>query len=77
MHATVLQYVPTQADSISEQLSQIDDVVTKKPDAIVIAPVDYKAIVPGIRENQRRQDPGCKRHRPELRRRLRLLRWRK
>jgi ribose transport system substrate-binding protein len=48
MHATVLQYVPTQADSISEQLSQIDDVVTKKPDAIVIAPVDYKAIVPGI-----------------------------
>ena len=50
MHASVLQYVPTQADSISEQLSQIDDVITKKADAIVIAPVDYKAIVPGIQK---------------------------
>src|ERR1700742_1918089 len=50
MHASVLQYGPTQADSISEQLSQIDDVITKKADAIVIAPVDYKAIVPGIQK---------------------------
>jgi ribose transport system substrate-binding protein len=46
--AKVLQYVPTQPDSISEQMSQIDDVVTKKPDAIVLAPVDYKAMVPGV-----------------------------
>jgi len=50
MHATVLQYVPTQADSIAEQLSEIDDVITKKADAVVIAPVDYKAIVPGIQK---------------------------
>jgi ribose transport system substrate-binding protein len=48
LHAKVLQYVPTQPDSIPEQMSQIDDVVTKKPDAIVMAPVDYKAMVPGV-----------------------------
>jgi ribose transport system substrate-binding protein len=50
MHAKVLQYVPTQPDSISEQLSQIDDVIVKKPDAIVMVPVDYKAIVPGVQK---------------------------
>ena len=48
MHAKVLQYVPTQPDSIPEQMSQIDDVVTKKPDAIVMVPVDYKAMVAGV-----------------------------
>jgi ribose transport system substrate-binding protein len=50
MHAKVLQYVPTQPDSISEQMSQIDDVIVKKPDAIVMVPVDYKAIVPGVQK---------------------------
>ncbi|MGD0184123.1 MAG: sugar ABC transporter substrate-binding protein [Roseiarcus sp.] len=48
MHAKVLQYVPTQPDSIPEQMSQIDDVIVKKPDAIVMVPVDSKAIVPGV-----------------------------
>jgi ribose transport system substrate-binding protein len=48
MHAKVLQYVPTQPDSIPEQMSQIDDVITKKPDAIVMVPVDYKAMAPGV-----------------------------
>ena len=44
----LLEYVPTKADSIAEQMSQIDDVVVKKPGAVVIVPVDYKAIGPGI-----------------------------
>ena len=48
MNATVLQYVPTKPDSIPEQMSQIDDVVVKKPDAIVFTPVDYKAMTPGV-----------------------------
>lgn len=48
MGAKVQQFVPTQPDSIPEQLSQIDDVIVKKPDAIVMVPVDYKAIVPGV-----------------------------
>jgi len=50
MHAKVLQYVPTQPDSISEQMSQIDDLIVKKPDAIVMAPVDSKAMVPGVQK---------------------------
>jgi len=48
MHASVLQYVPTKPDSIPEQMSQIEDVVVKKPDAIVFTPVDYKAMTPGV-----------------------------
>ena len=48
LHVKLLEYVPTKADSIAEQMSQIDDVVVKKPGAVVIVPVDYKAIGPGI-----------------------------
>ena len=40
--------MPTKPDSIPEQLSQVEDVVVKKPDAIVFTPVDYKALVPGV-----------------------------
>jgi ribose transport system substrate-binding protein len=46
--AKTLHYIPTKPDSIPEQLSQIEDVVVKKPDAIVFIPVDYKAMVPGV-----------------------------
>ena len=46
--AKLLSYVPTQPDSISEQMSEIDDVIVKKPDAIVMVPVDYKAMGPGV-----------------------------
>ena len=42
----VIQYVPTKPDSIPEQLSQVEDVIVKKPDAIVF--VDYKAFVPAV-----------------------------
>ena len=33
MNATVTHYVPTQPDSIPEQMSQIEDATTKKPNA--------------------------------------------
>lgn len=48
LNAKVVQYTPTKPDSIPEQLSQIEDVVVKKPNAAVFVPVDYKAMVPGI-----------------------------
>ncbi len=44
----VEQYVPTKPDSIPEQLSQVEDVIVKKPNAIVFIPVDYKALVPAV-----------------------------
>ena len=48
LNAKTQHYIPTKPDSIPEQLSQVEDVVVKKPDAIVFIPVDYKAMVPGI-----------------------------
>jgi len=48
LNAKVLQYIPTQPDSIPEQMSQFDDIAVKKPDAVVMVPVDYKAMVPGV-----------------------------
>jgi ribose transport system substrate-binding protein len=50
MKATVTHYVPTKPDSIPEQMSQIEDVIVKKPDAIVFIPVDYKAMAPGVQK---------------------------
>jgi len=44
----VIQYVPTKPDSIPEQLSQVEDVIVKKPSAIIFIPVDYKALVPAV-----------------------------
>ena len=46
--ARTIHYIPTKADSIPEQLSQVEDVAVKKPSAIVFVPVDYKAMVPGV-----------------------------
>lgn len=46
--AKVIQYIPTKPDSIPEQLSQVEDVIVKNPDAIVFIPVDYKALVPAV-----------------------------
>jgi len=48
MNATTQHYVPTKPDSIPEQISQIEDVAVKKPDAIVFIPVDYKAMATGV-----------------------------
>ena len=35
LNVKTLHYIPTKPDSIPEQMSQIEDVVVKKPDAIV------------------------------------------
>ena len=48
LNVKTLHYIPAKPDSIPEQMSQIEDVVVKKPDAIVFTPVDYKALVPGV-----------------------------
>ena len=48
MNASITHFVPTKPDSIPEQMSQIEDVVVKKPDSIVFTPVDYKAMAPGV-----------------------------
>ena len=48
LNVKVNQYIPTKPDSIPEQMSQIEDVIIKKPNAIVFVPVDYKALVPGV-----------------------------
>ena len=44
----VIQYVPIKPDSIPEQLSQVEDAIVKKPNAMLFTPVDYKALVPAI-----------------------------
>jgi len=48
LNAKVTHYVPTKPDSIPEQMSQVEDVIVKKPDAIVFTPVDYKAMAPAV-----------------------------
>ena len=48
MNARVTHYVPTRPDSIPDQMSQIEDVITKRPDAAVFVPVDFKAVAPGL-----------------------------
>ena len=50
MKATVVHYVPTQPDSIPEQMSQIEDVITRRPSGVVFIPVDSKAMVPGVQK---------------------------
>src|SRR5215475_2547512 len=48
MSARVTHYVPTRPDSIPDQMSQIEDAITKRPDAVVFVPVDFKAVAPGL-----------------------------
>src|SRR5262247_3921098 len=48
LNARVAHYVPTRPDSIPDQLSQIEDVITKRPDAVVFVPIDFKAVAPGL-----------------------------
>src|SRR6476661_3133646 len=50
MNASVMHYIPTQPDSIPEQMSQIEDAITKRPNAVVFVPVDSKAMVPGVQK---------------------------
>jgi len=46
--AKVIHYIPTKPDSIPEQTSQIDDVIIKRPSAVVLIPVNYKAMSAGV-----------------------------
>ena len=46
--ATVTHYVPTRPDSIPEQMNEIEDAITKRPDAVVLVPVDGKAMTPAV-----------------------------
>lgn len=48
LNVDVVDYIPTKPDSIPEQMSQIEDAITKRPDAAVFIPVDARAVVPGI-----------------------------
>jgi len=48
MNASVIQYIPTVQDSITEQLSEIEDAIIKRPGAVVFIPVNSKAMIPGI-----------------------------
>src|SRR3954470_1835 len=48
MNAVVVQYIPTVQDSITEQLSEIEDAIIKRPGAVVFIPVNSKAMIPGI-----------------------------
>jgi ribose transport system substrate-binding protein len=46
--ASVVHFIPTRPDSIPEQMSQIEDVVVRRPDAVAFIPVDARAMVPGV-----------------------------
>jgi ribose transport system substrate-binding protein len=48
LDASLVHYVPTRPDSIPDQMSQIEDAIIKRPDAVVFIPVDFQAMVPGI-----------------------------
>jgi ribose transport system substrate-binding protein len=48
LNVAVDNYIPTVNDSIPEQMSQIEDAITKRPSAAVFIPVDSKAMIPGV-----------------------------
>ena len=48
LDASLVHYVPTRPDSIPDQMSQIEDAIIKRPDAVVFIPVDFQAMVPGV-----------------------------
>ena len=48
LNVDLVNYIPTSNDSIPEQMSQIEDAITKHPSAVVFVPVDSKAMIPGV-----------------------------
>jgi ribose transport system substrate-binding protein len=48
LDVSVVHFVPTKPDSIPEQMSQVEDVAIRRPDAVAFIPVDAQAMVPGI-----------------------------
>lgn len=57
MNASITHYVPTKPDSIPEQMSQVEDAITKRPDAVVFTPVDFKALVPAVQKLNKAKIP--------------------
>lgn len=50
LNASTVHYIPTKPDAIPEQMSQVEDVIVKKPAAVLFTPVDAHALVPAIEE---------------------------
>ena len=48
LDVAVVHFVPTKPDSIPEQMSQVEDVAIRRPDAVAFIPVDSQAMVPGV-----------------------------
>jgi ribose transport system substrate-binding protein len=44
----VFHYIPTTPDNVAQQSALIDEVIRSKPDAVVLMPVDAKALVPAV-----------------------------
>ena len=55
--AVVSQFIPTKADSIPEQMAQLEDVIVRHPAGIVLVPVDNAAIGPAISAVNKAQIP--------------------
>jgi len=50
LNVSVVHYIPTKPDSIPEQINQIEDVIVRKPSAVVLTPVDFKALNGAIKK---------------------------
>jgi ribose transport system substrate-binding protein len=50
LNVELVNYIPAMEDSIPEQMSQIEDITIKRPDAVVFVPVDFKAMVPAVQK---------------------------
>jgi ribose transport system substrate-binding protein len=48
MDVELVHFVPTKPDNMPEQMSQIEDVIVRKPSAAVFIPVNSTAMVPGV-----------------------------
>jgi ribose transport system substrate-binding protein len=48
LKAATVNYTPTKPDNIGEQMSEVEDAIVSKPDAMVFVPVDQKAMVPAV-----------------------------
>lgn len=46
--ATVTHYAPTRPNNLAEQLSELEDVTTKRPDGILFMAVDPRGVVPAV-----------------------------
>jgi ribose transport system substrate-binding protein len=48
LKVSIVQYTPTKPDNIGEQMSEVENAVVSRPDAIVFIPVDMKALAPAV-----------------------------